>query len=439
MELNRKLIKTQAKELINTKVFSLFIITAVVMLLAAGMMEIKSSIDSISELADKISSYRNGQFDDFGDFDDSYGNFFDFDDDYGYSDEDNPLDNFDGKISTTAVNTARNSAATNYIKTQILKAISTLVVAITLVFCPLMVLLDGYYVQFIRTAGEVKAGKDLSSIFKGTFDKNYGKRLGLQILRNLFISLWCILLFFPGIIYYYSTYFANELMADNPNLSPMEALKLSKKMIQGHRTELFVMDLSFILWWLLMACTCGLASIYVLPYYKTTRALYYQNFRTRSLSIGETVEDDYLSQAELYQKYAAAHGFGGQYYQPQQGAQRPYYSGAYPPPYGNPANGASNSYQQNTNYTAYGTQQPFYQTPPQQTGNQTPYYNQPAETQPPVTPAEETEKPSPVPASEEKSVQSEQPITNTAQDTIDQLGEEFKEDYHPTEFNSADE
>lgn len=80
-----------------------------------------------------------------------------------------------------------------------------------------------------------------------------------MILGGLFTFLWSLLLIIPGIVYSYGIYFANELMVDNPNLSPMEALKLSRRMVDGHRGELFRLDLSFILWWLLMACTAGIA------------------------------------------------------------------------------------------------------------------------------------------------------------------------------------
>lgn len=95
-------------------------------------------------------------------------------------------------------------------------------------------------------------------------------------------------------------------MCENPNLKPTEALKLSKKMVAGNRGELFALDLSFIGWWLLTCITFGIASIYVIPYYFTTQALDYENFKLRALQEGKITEDDFLSQEQRAAKYAFA-------------------------------------------------------------------------------------------------------------------------------------
>ena len=95
-------------------------------------------------------------------------------------------------------------------------------------------------------------------------------------------------------------------MCENPNLKPTEALKLSKKMVAGNRGELFALDLSFIGWWILTCITFGIASIYVVPYYFTTQALYYENFKLRALQEGKITEDDFLSQEQRAAKYAFA-------------------------------------------------------------------------------------------------------------------------------------
>lgn len=58
-------------------------------------------------------------------------------------------------------------------------------------------------------------------------------------------------------------------------------------MVAGNRGELFALDLSFIGWWLLTCITFGIASIYVVPYYFTTQALYYENFKLRALQEGK--------------------------------------------------------------------------------------------------------------------------------------------------------
>lgn len=149
-----------------------------------------------------------------------------------------------------------------------------------------------------------------------------------------------LLLVFPAIIFYYSAYFAPKIMNDYPNIKPSQAISLSKKIVRGHRGELFVYDLSFLPWLFLTIITVGIAGIYTIPYKRTADALYYENFRLRALANGVVTEDDFLSEQELMMKYSNA-GFNG-YNNPYQQASSPYYnpsnSAPYsqtPPPYAN--------------------------------------------------------------------------------------------------------
>lgn len=53
-----------------------------------------------------------------------------------------------------------------------------------------------------------------------------------------------------------------------------EAVTMSKKLMQGHKGDLFVLNLSFILWILLSTVTFGLAMVFVTPYILTSEAIY---------------------------------------------------------------------------------------------------------------------------------------------------------------------
>lgn len=102
----------------------------------------------------------------------------------------------------------------------------------------------------------------------------------------------------------------------------MQAIKLSKKMVRGHRSELFALDLSFIPWGLL--CIAIFPLIYVIPYVSTTQALYYENFKNRAIQFGVVTEDDFLSDAQKTAKYTAQSGpFYGTQYQPQAAQYQP--------------------------------------------------------------------------------------------------------------------
>lgn len=75
-----------------------------------------------------------------------------------------------------------------------------------------------------------------------------GKILWLFVLQSVFIVLWSLLFFIPGIIAAYRYRQALYLLLDHPDWSPMECIRTSKQMMHGRKMELFILDLSFILW-----------------------------------------------------------------------------------------------------------------------------------------------------------------------------------------------
>lgn len=100
----------------------------------------------------------------------------------------------------------------------------------------------------------------------------------LNILEAVFIALWSLLLGFPGIIAYYRYSQAIYLLIDDPSKSPMQCIRESKAMMKGHKWELFVLDLSFLGWFLLASLPVfGYAvRVWSVPYIAMTKALYYE-------------------------------------------------------------------------------------------------------------------------------------------------------------------
>ena len=105
--------------------------------------------------------------------------------------------------------------------------------------------------------------------------------LWLLILEHLFIVLWSLLFVIPGIIAAYRYSLAVYIMIDHPELSAMDCIRESKRMTTGFKSELFKLDLSFVLWLLLSAMpVIGYAiQVYLTPYMETARALYYEQIR----------------------------------------------------------------------------------------------------------------------------------------------------------------
>ncbi len=108
---------------------------------------------------------------------------------------------------------------------------------------------------------------------------NYERIVKTGFLRDLYIFLWALLFIIPGIIKTYSYYFVPYLLDDHPELSGTDVLRLSEEMTKGRKWDLFVLDLSFIFWYMLSRVTCGLAGIfYVSPYVFLTQTEAYYDF-----------------------------------------------------------------------------------------------------------------------------------------------------------------
>ncbi len=78
-----------------------------------------------------------------------------------------------------------------------------------------------------------------------------GKLIGLNLLMYLFIALWSMLFVVPGIIAAYRYRFALFNLYENPGISVFEALNMSKRQTYGYKSQLFMLDLSYLGWTML--------------------------------------------------------------------------------------------------------------------------------------------------------------------------------------------
>lgn len=124
------------------------------------------------------------------------------------------------------------------------------------------------------TKGEKVEVKTLLESFN-----DFGRSVLLNLLIAVFVTLWSLLLIVPGIIKAISYSMSFYIMADNEDMDALEALNESKRIMEGHKWEFFVLMLSFILWGLLGIITCGLAFIYVAPYTNVTVANFYNRIK----------------------------------------------------------------------------------------------------------------------------------------------------------------
>lgn len=86
----------------------------------------------------------------------------------------------------------------------------------------------------------------------------------------------------PGIVKSYEYKMIPYILAENPGLSMSRVFELSREMTMNEKMDMFVLNLSFIPWFILSACTCGLAGIFwVNPYMSATEAELYAVLRQK--------------------------------------------------------------------------------------------------------------------------------------------------------------
>ncbi|MCR5318921.1 MAG: DUF975 family protein [Treponema sp.] len=83
------------------------------------------------------------------------------------------------------------------------------------------------------------------------------------------------------------------VLAENPNIGAVRAMKLSKKMCKGCRENILVMDLSFFLWWVFSILTLGFGFILFMPYLENSFINAYEAIKKNSIESGVLKEEDF--------------------------------------------------------------------------------------------------------------------------------------------------
>lgn len=100
----------------------------------------------------------------------------------------------------------------------------------------------------------------------------------------------------------YSYRFAFTVMAEHPHMTAIEAMRVSRTMMSGHRYRLFLFDLHYVGWSLLATLTLGISHIFVTPTREIALAAFYDELTNRS-SAKEVMFpslnfDDYVTEEE---------------------------------------------------------------------------------------------------------------------------------------------
>jgi uncharacterized membrane protein len=139
---------------------------------------------------------------------------------------------------------------------------------------PLLVGVTWVIVQYIGSIFDWQ-GYAMPYWLYGWFGSSEAAMLGVFML----IMLASGLLTLPVIIKTFSYRMTPWILADNPQIGYKRALKLSMQLTRGHKWRMFVLDLSFIGWFLLGLLACGIGVMFVAPYYQAVQAELYARLR----------------------------------------------------------------------------------------------------------------------------------------------------------------
>lgn len=153
-------------------------------------------------------------------------------------------------------------------------------IAVLLVSLPLAY---GFTIMLLN----VVRGSDVQLDTMGEGFKDYGRILGTMLLSSVYQFLWMLLLIVPGIIKGYSYALTPYLLKDHPELKFNAAIEESMRLMSGNKMRLFILDLTYIGWFLLCIVTFGIAMLWVNPYWCTARAAFYEDLMSDLRNAGE--------------------------------------------------------------------------------------------------------------------------------------------------------
>lgn len=135
---------------------------------------------------------------------------------------------------------------------------------------PLLFGLNWYFLSFVRGKAPV-----LEDLFKGF--SIFGKTFLAYLLMIIFVVLWCLLLIVPGIIAAISYSMTFYILVDNAEINAQDALRKSKALMQGNKYRYFCFLCRFIGWFLLCILTLGIGFLWLVPYFATSNARFYES------------------------------------------------------------------------------------------------------------------------------------------------------------------
>lgn len=153
----------------------------------------------------------------------------------------------------------------------------------------LSVVTFGYLCYCLRVSRGAETG-GAATLFSGF--SQFWRVFSMYLLVGVFTFLWSLLLIIPGIVKACAYSQAPFIMLEHPEMSALECISESKKMMEGRKYDWFVLQLSFIGWEILSALTFGILNIWITPYRETANAGFYNGL------VGWQPNEDGMSESD---------------------------------------------------------------------------------------------------------------------------------------------
>ena len=160
--------------------------------------------------------------------------------------------------------------------------ISVIITSITglFSFAISLIIVPSTYIAFLKLIDGKKISNYFSALFSSCVSKKFGPITLNYLLSQIFTFFWSLLFVIPAFIkiysYFQAIYIANDLVEAGETVSPTQAISESRKLMNGHKWELFLLHLSFIGWGFLCVLTFGIGFLWLVPYIHATNASYYR-------------------------------------------------------------------------------------------------------------------------------------------------------------------
>lgn len=117
---------------------------------------------------------------------------------------------------------------------------------------------------------------NLSDCYASAFQNDPIKTLVTSLVVGVLTALWALLLIVPGIIKAYAYGMYLYLLDVKPELTASENIKESMRLMDGHKMDLFMLDLYYILHYILGIFTLGIYWAWVAPRHQLARVIFFE-------------------------------------------------------------------------------------------------------------------------------------------------------------------